>query len=174
MQPGPHYRITLLNRSSVTRCELPIQAAGLVAGVSRENRTGISPLATEFIFALAISRPVPGTGLQSPETGRQNRRCRDLNWRQRPHVPHLNPRKCPQIAGYSSETGKHWFASDCVVVDAARIEPVSTSNSLLAGNLAGNFSKKGPPRAILAFKTITANSLLNGAGNFFAGAGNFL
>ena len=27
--------------------------------------------------------------------------------RQRPHVPHLNPRKCPEIAGYSSETGKH-------------------------------------------------------------------
>src|SRR5258708_15457540 len=34
---------------------------------------------------------------------------------QRPHVPHLNPRKCPQIAGYLSETGKHRFASDCVV-----------------------------------------------------------
>jgi hypothetical protein len=37
----------------------------------------------------------------------------------------LNPRKCPQIAGYSSETGKYRFASDCVVVDAAPIEPVS-------------------------------------------------
>src|SRR5216683_1826228 len=110
MQPGPHYRITLLNRSSVTRCELPIQAAGLVAGVSRENRTGISPLATEFIFALAISRPVPGTGLQSPETGRQNRRCRDLNWRQRPHVPHLNPRKCKWLQSNSlrNGTGNFW------------------------------------------------------------------
>ncbi len=32
----------------------------------------------------------------------------------------------PQIAGYSSETGKHRFASDCVVVDAPQIEPVST------------------------------------------------
>jgi hypothetical protein len=40
-----------------------------------------------------------------------------------------------------------------VVVDAAQIEPVSTSNSLLAGNLAGNFLKKGAPRAILASKT---------------------
>ena len=49
-------------------------------------------------------RPAPGTGLQSPETGSQNRRYRDLSWRQRSHVPHLNPRKCPQIAGYSSET----------------------------------------------------------------------
>jgi hypothetical protein len=43
--------------------------------------------------------PAPGTGLQSPETGSQNRRHRDLSWRQRPHVPHLNPRKRPQIAG---------------------------------------------------------------------------
>ena len=71
-------------------------------------------------------RLAPGTGLQSPETGSQNRRYRDLSWRQRPHVPRLNPRKCPQIAGYLSETGKHRFASDCVVVAAARIEPVST------------------------------------------------
>jgi hypothetical protein len=44
-------------------------------------------------------------------------------------------------------------AHDCVVVDAARIEPVSTPNSLLAGNLAGNFLKKGPHRTILASKT---------------------
>ena len=43
--------------------------------------------------------PAPGTALQSPETGSQNRRHRDLSWRQRPHVPHLNPRKRPQIAG---------------------------------------------------------------------------
>src|SRR5258706_464241 len=118
-------------------------------------------------------RPALGTGLRSPETGSQNRHYRDLSWRQRPHVPHLNPRKCPQIAGYSSETRKHRFASDCVVVDAARIEPVSTPNSLLAGNLAGNFLKKGPPRAILVSKTRAAStaynhSLLNGAGNFFA------
>ena len=57
----------------------------------------------------------PGTGLQGPETGSQNLRYRDLCRRLRPHVPHLNPRKCPQIAGYSSETGKRRFASDCVV-----------------------------------------------------------
>jgi hypothetical protein len=44
-----------------------------------------------------------------------------------------------------------------VVVDAALIEPVSTSNSLLAGNLAGNFLKKGPRRAILASKTRAAS-----------------
>ena len=66
--------------------------------------------------------------MQSPATGSQNRRYRDLSWQQRPHVPHLNPRKCPQIAGYLSETGKHRFASDCVVVDAVHREPVSASN----------------------------------------------
>src|SRR5260370_34692681 len=60
-------------------------------------------------------RLAPGTGLQSAETSSQNRRYRDLSRQQRPHVPHLNPRKCPQIAGYSSETAKHSFASDCVV-----------------------------------------------------------
>jgi hypothetical protein len=32
--------------------------------------------------------PAPGTGLQSPETGSQNRRYRDLSRRQRPQVPH--------------------------------------------------------------------------------------
>jgi hypothetical protein len=53
--------------------------------------------------------------VQSPETGSRNRRYRDLSRRQRPHVTHLNPRKCPQSAGYSSESGKRRFASDCVV-----------------------------------------------------------
>src|SRR5437660_10683057 len=72
-------------------------------------------------------QPAPGTGLESPETGSQNRRYRDLSWRQRPHVPHLNPRKCLQIAGYSSETWKHRFASDCVVVVAVMCELVSGS-----------------------------------------------
>jgi hypothetical protein len=38
---------------------------------------------------------------------------------------------------------KHRFASDCVVVDALQIEPVSTSNSLLTGKLTGNFADSG-------------------------------
>jgi hypothetical protein len=44
-----------------------------------------------------------------------------------------------------------------VVVDAARIEPVSTLKFPAAGNLAGNFLKKEPPRAILASKTRAAS-----------------
>ena len=58
----------------------------------------------------------------------------------------------PQNRGYSANARKSPVAYDCVVVDAARIEPVSTSNSLLAGNLAGNFLKRGPPTTILASK----------------------
>ena len=41
----------------------------------------------------------PGTGLQSPETGSQNLRYRDLCRRQRPHVPHLNRAKTPANCG---------------------------------------------------------------------------
>jgi hypothetical protein len=73
----------------------------------------------------------------------------------------LNPRKCPQSAHYSSEIGKHRFSSNCVVVDAARIEPVSTLEFPVAGNLAGNFLKKGPPRAILVSKTRAASTAYN-------------
>jgi hypothetical protein len=38
-----------------------------------------------------------------------------------------------------------------VVVDAVRRKPVSTPNSLLAGNLAGNFWKNGLQRANCAY-----------------------
>ena len=72
------------------------------------------------------------------------------NW----SLQRLEPeRQSPPIRSYSPAARKSPQTRDCVVVDAAQIEPVSTSNSLLAGNLAGNFLKKGPPRAILASKT---------------------
>jgi hypothetical protein len=54
-------------------------------------------------------------------------------------------------------TSDRRFASDCVVVDTARIEPVSTSKFPAAGNLAGNFLKKGPPRVILTSGTPAAS-----------------
>jgi hypothetical protein len=44
--------------------------------------------------------------LRSPETGSKNRGYRGLTRQQRPDVRHLNARKSPQIAGYSSETWK--------------------------------------------------------------------
>jgi hypothetical protein len=64
--------------------------------------------------------------------------------------------KGPEWAGIRTFR-KSPVAHDCVVVDAARIEPVSTSNSLLAGNLAGNFLKRGPPTTIPASKTRAAS-----------------
>jgi hypothetical protein len=41
-------------------------------------------------------------------------------------------------------------ARECVVVDAGRIEPVSTSNSLLSGKRTGNFAETGLPRGCFA------------------------
>jgi hypothetical protein len=114
----------------------------------------------------------PGTGLESPETGRQNRRYRDLDRRKRPHVSHLNPRKCPQSAGYSSETEKRRFASDCVVVDAVRIEPVSTAK--FPANRENNreflrilvFGCDFDTQSARQFNGFQLNSLCNRTGNF--------
>ena len=67
-----------------------------------------------------LPRGIGVTRLRDAPAERKNPRYRDLCRRQRPHVPHLNPRKCPQIAGYSSETRKRRFASDCVVGPGAQ------------------------------------------------------
>src|SRR5262249_52832351 len=65
-------------------------------------------------------RLAPGTGLRSPETGSQDQGYRGLTRHQRPDLRHLRAQKSPQIEGYSSETWKSRFVSDCVVVDAVR------------------------------------------------------
>ena len=80
--------------------------------------------------------------------------------------PAFEPAKCRQIAGYSAETRKRRFASDCVVVDALQIEPVSTSNSLLTGKLTGNFGDSGAVQSASEFNDFQRNSLRNGTGNF--------
>jgi hypothetical protein len=54
--------------------------------------------------------PAPGTGLQSPETGSQNRRYRDLSRRQRPHVriwTRGNARKLRAIRRRPGNIGSH-------------------------------------------------------------------
>src|SRR5262249_10460359 len=45
--------------------------------------------------------------------------------------------------------------------DAVCLQPVSGLNSLLAGNLAGNFLKRRPPRAILASEKIATSNDYN-------------
>jgi hypothetical protein len=73
-----------------------------------------------------------------------------------------------------------------VVVDAARIEPVSISNSLLTGKLTGNFAETGLPLGILT-PNRRANSMVCNqipyateqgifkrvSGKIFQGTGNF-
>src|SRR5437762_13660628 len=88
--------------------------------------------------------PAPGTGLDSPETGSQNRGYRDLDRRQRPHTRYVNPRKPPQSAPYSLETRKRRFVSECVVVDAAPIEPVSSVKFPDNWENTGNFTHFDP------------------------------
>src|SRR6266480_2144222 len=73
-------------------------------------------------------RRAPGTGLRSPETGSLILGYRDLSRQQRPQVSHLNPRKCPQIAGYLAETRNGRLASNCVVGpgEVAQINVISS------------------------------------------------
>jgi hypothetical protein len=111
-------------------------------------------------FACMRSRRVfSPTARSSRGAERTGRRFRLAAWRGKCRAG--SSTKPRQSEGHSSETWKHRFASECVVVDAARIEPVSTSNSLLAGNLAGNFLKKGPQRTILVSKTCAASTAYN-------------
>ena len=76
-------------RHSPTRCSCrvvaPIHDARFIDLILADHRGS-----SRATLALA-----PGTGLESPENGRQNRRYRDLDRRQRPHVPHLKPAKMP-------------------------------------------------------------------------------
>src|SRR5437763_3195089 len=54
--------------------------------------------------------PAPGTALQSPETGSQNRRYRDLGLQQRPHAWYLNrgnARKLRAICRRPGNAGSH-------------------------------------------------------------------
>src|SRR5207247_919673 len=67
-----------------------------------------------------------------------------LSRQQRPQVSHLNPRKCPQIAGYLAETRNGRLASNCVVVDAAPIEPVSSVKFPDNWENTGNFTYFDP------------------------------
>ena len=62
--------------------------------------------------------PAPGTALQSPETGGQNRRYRDLSLQQRPHARYLNrgnARKLRAICQRPGNIGSHrtaWWARE--------------------------------------------------------------
>ena len=54
--------------------------------------------------------------------------------------------------GEVAQQNKYYISMIYMAEDAVCLQPVSDPNSLLAGNLAGNFLKKRPPRAILVSK----------------------
>jgi hypothetical protein len=51
------------------------------------------------------TRPAPGTGLESPETGSQNLRYGALSRWQRPHTRYLNLRKARKMRGIRQRLG---------------------------------------------------------------------
>ena len=99
----------------------------------------------------------PGNGNSRLET-KAPKRPHKSNY---PSVETARPRKMPPNLDHLRGFGKSPKARECVVVDAAQIEPVSTSNSLLAGNLAGNFLKKGLRRRFSRLKRGQDQSLMS-------------
>jgi hypothetical protein len=117
-------------------------------------------------------RPAPGTGLESPETGSQNRRYRALGRYQRPHAPHLNCRNARKLRairqrpenGSSHRTAWWWMQP------ASNRSP--TSNSLANREINKGISRKQAIRwdfdaqSASQFNGLQPNSLRNGTGNF--------
>ena len=94
---------------------------------------------------MSFPNAAPGTGLRTPETIGAKRPAKTNC-----AVPET---KCAhatrQLAGYLTNLRNTRFARECVVADAVRIEPVSTSNSLRTGKLTGNFADSGLSRRFL-------------------------
>ena len=89
-----------------------------------------------------------GTGLEGPRDWRPKSRLSRSHPPPRPDVRHLNPRKSPQIAGYSSETWKRRFVSECVVGpgDLPRSNDFNALRCLTA--LSGHSDAKGLSSAL--------------------------
>ena len=111
------------------------------------TRTDLCRMRTESLPA--PSRP-PGNGFQTPRDGRPQTAYGRSSFASETARPVFQLRKCPRMAGCSSETGKRRFALDCVVVDAAHIEPVSTSQFPANSEINSVFCRLGPSAAIFA------------------------
>src|SRR5260370_31955444 len=86
--------------------------------------------------------PLRGTGIWGPEKNAQKRPadCNDAVSENEP------PHRSPPIRGLSYTFRKSPVAYDCVVVDAASVEPVSTSKFPLSGKLTAYFADSGCSR----------------------------
>ena len=73
-----------------------------------------------LILVIFVNKPgtAPGTGLESPETGSQNRRRRALSRQQRPYAGYLNPRNArkmraiPQRLANAGSYRSAWWARE--------------------------------------------------------------
>ena len=73
---------------------------------------------------------------------------------------HIIRHTTPANAAFSREVSENAKFRECVVVCAARYEPVSTCNSLLSGKITGNFAIFGLLEAISVRKAPVPQSLL--------------
>src|SRR5258708_10429700 len=109
------------------------------------TRTDLCRMRTESLAA--PSRP-PGNGFQTPRDGRPQTAYGRSSFASETARPVFQLRKCPRIAGCSSETGKRRVALECLVVAAAHLEPVSTSQSPAYRAVNTVFCRFAPVRAV--------------------------
>ena len=120
-------------------------------------------------------RRAPGTGLQSPETGSQNRRYRDLSRRQRPHLrirTRGNARKLRAIRQRPGNIGSHRTAWWWMQPPSNRSHPSEFPDNR---ENTRNFARFGPVNLILRAQSVSSSKDLparfpcNGTGNFLGG-----
>jgi hypothetical protein len=92
--------------------------------------------------------------------GQRKMRSNDLPTVTKPSLRTNRRTDARQFEAFRTPSGNLTVAHDCVVVDAAWIEPVSTLNSLLAGNLAGNFLEKGFRKRFSSLKRVQHQLLI--------------
>ena len=121
--------------------------------------------------------PAPGTALQSPETGSQNRRYRNLGLQQRPHAWYLNrgnARKLRAICLRPGNAGSHRTAWWWMQPPSNRSHPSEFPDKR---ENTGNFARFGPVNLILRAQSVSSSKDLpakfpcNGTGNFLRETG---
>jgi hypothetical protein len=109
------------------------------------------PLSTACEPSLRRHRdPCAGNGFVDPRDKRPEMTSEPLFRVSETANTSSHTRNCAENSDCSPTTRNIQLVKDCVVVDAGRIEPVSTSNSLLTGKRTGNFAETGLPRRFFA------------------------
>ena len=90
-----------------------VDAAGFASSVNSIREPYLRAFASCAIRA--IFRRGARNGFAEPRDWAPKSTLSRPHWRQRPARPIFEPRKRPQIAGYSPETERRRFGRDCVV-----------------------------------------------------------